>query len=88
MSVHGQAALGASLCFSIAVKPFRALGAIRFKRIRMLIMAVGLFFAAFASGGLPMLIAESLAILLISGLVGIVLDDTFYLLDSVELDCG
>ena len=81
MPVHELAALGASLCFAIAgvlaVKPSRALGAIRFNRIRMLIMAVGLFVAAIVSGGLSTLTTESLPILLISGLVGIFLGDTF-----------
>ncbi len=81
MPVHELAALGASLCFAIAgvlaVEPSRALGAIRFNRIRMLIMAVGLFVAAMVSGGLLTLTTESLAILLISGLVGIFLGDTF-----------
>ena len=81
MPVHELAALGASLCFAIAgvlaVEPSRALGAIRFNRIRMLIMAVGLFVAAMVSGGLPTLTPESLPILLISGLVGIFLGDTF-----------
>ena len=40
-------------------------------------MAVGLVLVAMVSGGLPTLTAESLPVLLISGLVGILLGDAF-----------
>ena len=64
MPVHELVAFGATLCFAIAgllaVKPSHVLGAIRFNRIRMLIMAFCLFFAAMVSGDLPTLTAELL----------------------------
>ena len=81
MPVHELAALGSSLCFAVAgvlaIKPSRVFEAIRFNRIRMLIMAVGLFCVAMVSGALPTLIAESLPVALLSGLVEIFLDNTF-----------
>jgi drug/metabolite transporter (DMT)-like permease len=81
MPIYELAALGASLCFAIAgmlaVEPSRALGAIRFNRIRMLIMATVLFAASLTTGGINTLTIEVLPILLVSGLVGIFLGDTF-----------
>jgi len=81
MPIYELAALGASLCFAIggmlAVEPSRALGAIRFNRVRMLIMFAMLFAVALATGGINTLTAEVIPILLISGIVGIFLGDTF-----------
>ena len=63
----------------LAVKPSRVLKAIRFNRIRMLTMAVGFSVVAMVSEGLPTLTAESLPVALISGFVGIFLDDIFFI---------
>ena len=71
----------------LVIKPSRVLGAVRSNRIHMLIMAVGLFVVEMVSGVLPTLTAESLPVLLILGLVGILLGD-FDLPGSVELDRG
>jgi len=81
MPIYELAALGASLCFAIggmlAVEPSRALGAIRFNRIRMLIMAAILFAVSLVTGGINSLSIEAFPILLVSGIVGIFLGDTF-----------
>ena len=92
MPVHELAALGASLCFAIAgvlaIKPSRVLRQFPFNRISILIMAVDLFVVAMVSGGLPTLIAESLTVAVISGLVRIFWTIFFYLPGSAELDRG
>ena len=81
MPTHELAALLASLCFAVAgllaVVPSRTLGAVRFNRIRMLFMAVVLFVLASLTGGLKSLVFEALPILILSGLLGIFLGDTF-----------
>ncbi len=81
MPTHELAALLASLCFAVAgllaVVPSRTLGAVRFNRVRMLFMAVVLFVLASLTGGLDSLVLQSLPLLILSGLVGIFLGDTF-----------
>ncbi len=81
MPIYELAALGASLCFAVAgllaMEPSRALGAIRFNRVRMLLMAVLLFVVASITGGIETLSVASMPILVTSGLVGIFLGDTF-----------
>lgn len=81
MPVYELAALAASFCFAtgglFAVAPSRALGAIRFNRIRMLLMAVLLGIAGFFTGGFSTLSWAVMPPLIISGLVGIFLGDTF-----------
>lgn len=81
MPIHEIAALSASFCFAIgglfAVAPSRALGAIRFNRVRMLIMGVALSLVAWATGGFGTLVAHQLPLLVLSGLIGITLGDTF-----------
>ena len=61
----------------LAIKPSRVLGAIRFNRIHMLIMAFGLLVVEMVSGGLLTLTAKSIPFALISGLLTIFPDDTF-----------
>ena len=81
MPIYELASLGASLCFAVAgllaMEPSRALGAIRFNRVRMLLMAVLLFVVASITGGIETLSVASMPILVTSGLVGIFLGDTF-----------
>ena len=76
------ASLGASLCFAVAgllaVEPSRVLGAIRFNRIRMLVISVLLLTVSWFSGGIDTLSMDVLPVLVISGLVGIFLGDTFF----------
>ena len=81
MPIDELAALGASLCFAVAgllaVEPSRVLGAIRFNRIRMLVISVLLLTVSWFSGGIDTLSMDVLPVLVISGLVGIFLGDTF-----------
>ena len=92
MPVHPLASHGASLCIAIAgvlaIKPSRVLGAVRFNRIHMLIMAVGFFVVEMIYGGLPTLTTESPPVALISVLVTIFPYHTFLLPGSAELDRG
>ena len=81
MLIYELAALGASLCFAVAgllaVEPSRALGAIRFNRIRMLVISILLLTVSWLSGGIDTLSMDVFPVLAISGLVGIFLGDTF-----------
>jgi len=75
------AALLASVCFAaggmLAVAPSRALGAIRFNRIRMLLMTILLSLVAWLTGGFQTISGADVLPLVLSGLVGIYLGDTF-----------
>lgn len=75
------AALLASVCFAtggmLAVAPSRALGAVRFNRIRMLMMALLLSAVAGLTGGFDTIDAADVLPLVVSGLIGIYLGDTF-----------
>jgi drug/metabolite transporter (DMT)-like permease len=81
MPVYELAALAASVCFAtgglFAVAPSRALGAIRFNRIRMLFMAILLGAAGYLTDGYSTLTWSVMPQLMVSGLVGIYLGDTF-----------
>ena len=81
MPIYELAALGASLCFAVAgllaVEPSRALGAIHFNRIRMLVISILLLTVSLLSGGINTLSMDVFPVLAISGLVGIFLGDTF-----------
>jgi drug/metabolite transporter (DMT)-like permease len=81
MPIDEPAALGAYLCFAVAgllaVEPSRVLGAIRFNRIRMFVISVLLLTVSWFIGGIDTLSMDVLPVLVISGLVGIFLGDTF-----------
>lgn len=81
MLINELAAVGASLCFAVAgllaVEPSRVLGAIRFNRIRMLVVTILLLTVSLVSGGIETLSMDVLPVLATSGLVGIFLGDTF-----------
>lgn len=81
MPIHELAALAASLCFAtgglFAVAPSRALGAVRFNRIRMLMMAVVLTALAILGAGFDTITTDMLWPLVLSAVVGITLGDTF-----------
>mgnify|MGYP006302557593 FL=1 len=81
MPIYEIAALAASVCFAtgglFAVAPSRALGAIRFNRIRMLFMAALLGVAGYFTDGFSTLTWAVMPQLILSGLVGIYLGDTF-----------
>ena len=80
MLIANLAALGAALCWAagglIAIGPVRAIGPVAFNRLRMSIVFVGLAAAASLLGGWRTLDPASVAILALSGAVGIVLGDT------------
>ena len=82
MLIDELAALSASLCFAVAgllaVEPSRVLGAIRFNQIRMLVISVLLLTVSWFSDGIDTLSMDVLPVLVISGLVGIFLGDTFF----------
>lgn len=74
------AALGAALCWAlggmIATEPVRALGGVAFTRVRMLIVFAMLAVLGLFTGGWLSIDADAAAILLLSGLIGILLGDT------------
>ena len=82
MLIDELAALSASLCFAVAgllaVEPSRVLGAIRFNQIRMLVISVLLLTVSWFSDVIDTLSMDVLPVLVISGLVGIFLGDTFF----------
>lgn len=75
------AALGAALCWAtagmVSLKPARALGAIPFNRLRMLLVFVMLAVLTSLSGGWQSIAQGHLVILILSGLIGILIGDTF-----------
>jgi drug/metabolite transporter (DMT)-like permease len=81
MPTYEIAALLASVCFAtggmLAVAPSRALGAIRFNRIRMLMMAILLSAVAWLVDGFATISSAEVLPLVLSGLIGIYLGDTF-----------
>lgn len=81
MPTHEIAALLASVCFAtggmLAVAPSRTLGAIRFNRIRMLMMAILLSAVAWLTDGFATISSADVLPLVLSGLIGIYLGDTF-----------
>lgn len=81
MLVYDIAALAASACFAMgalfAMAPSRALGAVRFNRIRMLMMSLLLAGVALLTDGFASIAWSDFPILILSGLVGIFLGDTF-----------
>lgn len=78
--IASLAALGAAFCWAagglIAVAPVRALGPLAFNRLRMTVVAVMLAAAATALGRWGGLDGGQVALLALSGLVGVVLGDT------------
>ncbi len=78
--IASLAALGAALCWAagglIAVAPVRALGPLAFNRLRMTVVGLMLAVAATALGRWGGLDAGQVAVLAVSGLVGVVLGDT------------
>jgi drug/metabolite transporter (DMT)-like permease len=76
------AALAAALCWSfgglIATRPVRALGAVRFNRVRMSLVFAMLSLAALFNRGWWTLNREHFLILIVSALIGICLGDTSY----------
>ena len=81
MPLFELAALAASLCFAtggmLAVAPSRALGAVRFNRVRMAMMAIVLTLIGGLTGGFLTIGAADWWPLVLSGLIGIYLGDTF-----------
>lgn len=75
-------ALSAALCWSfgglIATNPARALGALRFNRLRMALVFVMLSIAALAGGGWWTLSRHDVLILMASAMIGIFMGDTIF----------
>ena len=81
LPLHELAALGSATCWAttglIAADAIRALGAFWFNLIRQVVVTLFLAALAFASGSWTALDAAAAALLALSGLVGILLGDTF-----------
>lgn len=78
--VHDLFALGAAACWAfgslLSVSPSRHLGAFAFTRWRMLFAAVMLWTATLAVSGAPILSPNHLALMALSGAIGIFIGDT------------
>ena len=80
MYIAELAALAAALCWSfgglVSTTPARALGAIRFNRLRLSIVTLMLMTISISTGGWRTLDAHSTSILILSSMIGIFLGDT------------
>jgi len=75
MYIAEFAALAASLCWSfgglVSTTPTRALGSIRFNRLRLCIVALMLTGVSICTGGWRTLDAHSASILILSAMIGV-----------------
>ena len=82
MYIAECSALAAALCWSfgglISTTPTRALGALRFNRIRLTIVSALLVIVTLISGGWKTLELQSSWILIVSAVIGILIGDTLF----------
>lgn len=80
MYIAECAALAAALCWSfgglVSTTPTRALGSIRFNRLRLCIVTLMLMAVSICTGGWRTIDAHSASILILSAMIGIFLGDT------------
>ena len=80
MDISSVAALLAALCWTgsglLAVSPVRQMGAVAFNRLRMQTVCAALGVATLASGGWHTLALADVAVLVVSGIVGIFISDS------------